>query len=73
MSYRMKNFTMEKEQWMFYLLAFFVCIQSTLVVCAQTSSVNPKAVEMFPANKTTGVNPDTHLVLTFPTLDELYQ
>ncbi|MBN2181944.1 MAG: immunoglobulin domain-containing protein [Sedimentisphaerales bacterium] len=60
------NFTMAKAQWIFYLLTFFLCIQSAPVKCAQTSSINSKAVMMFPADKAQDVNPDTHLVLTFP-------
>ncbi len=46
-----------------------LCALAAVALCAQSAS--PQAPTCFPANKAVAVNPDTHLVLTFPSAPTL--
>src|SRR5262245_23419061 len=46
-------------------------IAAWLVLCSTIGLSQAPAVKRFPADRATGVNPDTHLVLTFPSAPTL--
>jgi pectinesterase len=60
-----KKSFMITSRWAFFQYLVFLWLLGTLTLCAQTTSCASKMVEMFPANATANVNPDTHLELTF--------
>ena len=57
---------MIKTQRAFFLYFILICLPGTLTICAQTSSAASNTIVFFPANKTRDINPDTHMIITFP-------
>ena len=57
---------MIKTQRAFFVYFIFLLLPCTHNICAQTSSTVSNTVVYFPADKARDVNPDTHLIITFP-------